>query len=53
MDYETWRGLELERRLREETDGRVEQLARPDEFPDDDWKSDEADGNADGRRARV
>ena len=35
MDFETWRERELERRIREEADDRVERLAPPEAFPDD------------------
>ena len=35
MDFEAWRDRELERRIREEADDRVERLAPPEAFPHD------------------
>ena len=35
MDFETWRDRELERRIRDEADDRVERLAPPEAFPDE------------------
>lgn len=53
MDFEAWRDRELERRIREEADDRVERLAPPEAFPDDYTAETGAERGERGRNASA
>ncbi len=53
VEFETWRDRELDRRLRDEADDRVEQLAPAEAFPDEYSAADETIEGKRGREATV